>query len=114
MPGLSASACLGQKVTRLRSVLGRKFFDRLQLAIELEAEVVQRLLQHQRSMFSARIVNQLRLAAGRVAAVPFHRYFGSFAPGARYFIASLDISSTAGHCAPALPLPRLTPPRRSL
>src|SRR5689334_2203212 len=72
MAGFSSCYSLRQQVSRSTCFCRRKFFDRFQLALQLETEIVQSCLYHQWAMLTPRIVNELRFSARRVAANQLH------------------------------------------
>jgi hypothetical protein len=52
MPRFTTRQRLGQNVSRFFGVLRRKFLDGLQLALQLEAEIIQRPLQNERTVLA--------------------------------------------------------------
>src|SRR3982751_6553979 len=83
MSALTARHRGGEQLPRLRCMFGRKLFDGLQFAIELEAEVIQAALQNERAMLPSGIVDRRRLPSRSIAANELHRDLGPFDAGAR-------------------------------
>src|SRR3982750_3486338 len=83
MSGLTARHRGGEQLPRLRCMFGRKLFDGLQFASELEAEVIQPALQNERAMLPPGVVDQLRFGACSIAANELHWDLRPFDAGAR-------------------------------
>src|SRR4051812_25227313 len=83
MPSLTARQRFCQSATRFTREVGREFFNCLDLALQLEAEIVESALHRQRAVLATRIVNQLDFPAGRVASNQLHRDLGSLDGGPR-------------------------------
>ena len=101
MPGFTARQRFRQDVPRLLHQLHRKLFERLELAVQLEAEIIQRSLQHERAMLSARIVSQLGLATCRIPSDQVHRDLRPFDRGPWYSGTIGEVTQVACNGAPA-------------
>src|ERR1700694_3066758 len=111
MPRFTPGQRFGQQVSRFAGELWRKFFDCLDLALQLEAEVVERALERERTMFSPWVVNQLYLSARSVAANQLHRNLCSFNRRARDSRAVGEVSKISRDCPPASAYARFRDPR---
>ncbi len=101
MSGFAARERLGQRVARRVRKLGRKLLDRLDFTLQLEAEILQLPLQHERAVLPPRVVNHFYAAASGVAANQLHRNLGPLDRGARNPGAIREIPKVPGDRPPA-------------